>query len=175
MDVVTSGGQERAGEPVELRSQASAEEIREALDATRKLRTSPWFYRLFALLGAALIAGRGASADGGARVAIMVLAAAYLLYASLHLPRQLRGPSRLPSRRTVVGADGVTRVLSEDGKDITTPWARVPRWRETPGTFVLLNGSWPGMCVLVLPKRAVVGDGGVERLRALLGRHSTEK
>ncbi|SDN20946.1 hypothetical protein SAMN04487981_10475 [Streptomyces sp. cf386] len=46
-------------------------------------------------------------------------------------------------------------------------------YRETAGHFVLLSRDPNIMCLDVLPKRGVHEDGDLDRLRAVLDRHTT--
>ncbi|MEV1006370.1 YcxB family protein [Streptomyces sp. NPDC049881] len=159
---------------VELRSRATPEEIRAALDATRRLRTSPWVFRLFVLVVAVLIAFRAVGTGDGVNVPVLVVGAVYLLYGLLFLPKLLRGPFNAAVKRTVIDGDGIVRTLEKGDRKVTLPWAKAPRWHETPHAFVLLSGGRLTACLMVLPKRTLRTADGTDRLRALLTAHSRQ-
>lgn len=73
--------------------------------------------------------------------------------------------------RATVSDAGLT--CSSDHTTLIQKWSVIQGYRETAGHFVLLSRDPNIMCLDVLPKRAVREPGDVDRLRALLDRHTT--
>ncbi|MDQ8703363.1 YcxB family protein [Streptomyces sp. LHD-70] len=72
--------------------------------------------------------------------------------------------------RTTVSAQGLS--CSTDYSTLTQKWSMLRGYRETADHFVLLSRDPNIMCLDVLPKRGVRSPEDVDRLRALLDRHS---
>lgn len=72
--------------------------------------------------------------------------------------------------RTVVSTAGFT--TSTDHSTLIQKWSVLQGYRETPGHFVLLSRDPSILCLEVLPKRGLSTPDDVDRLRALLDRHS---
>ncbi|KKD07728.1 hypothetical protein TN53_12345 [Streptomyces sp. WM6386] len=72
--------------------------------------------------------------------------------------------------RTAVSDVGIT--TANDHSTLIQKWSVLQGYRETPGHFVLLSRDPNIMCLEVLPKRGLSTADDVERLRALLDRHS---
>ncbi|MFF7446693.1 MULTISPECIES: YcxB family protein [unclassified Streptomyces] len=72
--------------------------------------------------------------------------------------------------RTTVSGAGLT--TSNDHSTLIQKWSVLQGYRETPGHFVLLSRDPNVLCLEVLPKRGLSGAEDVDRLRALLDRHS---
>ncbi|MER5891825.1 YcxB family protein [Streptomyces sp. NPDC001876] len=70
-----------------------------------------------------------------------------------------------------VSPDGIT--CRNDHSTLAQKWSLFQGYRETAGHFVLLSRDPNIMCLDVLPKQAVQGAGGIDRLRALLDEHTT--
>lgn len=73
--------------------------------------------------------------------------------------------------RTTVSPAGIT--TSSDHSTLIQKWSVLQGYWETPGHFVLLSRDPNILCIEVLPKHALSTADGVDRLRALLDRHTT--
>ncbi|MFC8126520.1 YcxB family protein [Streptomyces sp. NPDC057302] len=73
--------------------------------------------------------------------------------------------------RTTVSSAGIT--TSGDHSTLIQKWSVLQGYRETPGHFVLLSRDPNILCVEVLPKHGLSTADDVDRLRALLDRHTT--
>nr|BFD88207.1 hypothetical protein StreXyl84_76080 [Streptomyces sp. Xyl84] len=73
--------------------------------------------------------------------------------------------------RTTVSPAGIT--ARSDYSTLIQKWAVLRGYRETRGHFVLLSRDPSIMCLEVLPKHALSAAEDVDRLRALLDRHTT--
>lgn len=73
--------------------------------------------------------------------------------------------------RTVVSAAGIT--TSSDHSTLIQKWSVLQGYRETRGHFVLLSRDPNIMYIEVIPKHGLSTPDDVDRLRALLDRHST--
>ncbi|MEV7003814.1 YcxB family protein [Streptomyces sp. NPDC093982] len=73
--------------------------------------------------------------------------------------------------RTVVSPAGIT--TSSDHSTLIQKWSVLQGYRETRGHFVLLSRDPNILCLEVLPKHGLSTADDVDRLRALLDRHST--
>ncbi|QGV80728.1 YcxB family protein [Streptomyces ficellus] len=118
-----------------------------------------------------LTSPKGPSMGGTALcVAALVLAAGlYLLVPGLQGQQVHRMYATQGEFRVVVDDEGV-RQFSRD-LDMTYRWPALPRYTETGDLFVLLTGDRHGIGLVILPKRAVAGPDGADRLRAVLDRN----
>ncbi|GAA5023524.1 YcxB family protein [Streptomyces siamensis] len=73
--------------------------------------------------------------------------------------------------RTTVSSAGIT--TSSDHGTLIQKWSVLQGYRETRGHFVLLSRDPNIMCLEVLPKHGLSTPDDVDRLRALLDRHTT--
>ncbi|MFC8256810.1 YcxB family protein [Streptomyces sp. NPDC057291] len=73
--------------------------------------------------------------------------------------------------RTTVSPAGIT--TSSDHSTLIQKWSVLQGYRETRGHFVLLSRDPNIMCLEVLPKHGLSTPDDVDRLRALLDRHTT--
>ncbi|MHB9847737.1 YcxB family protein [Streptomyces sp. Tue6028] len=73
--------------------------------------------------------------------------------------------------RTTVSPAGIS--TSSDHGTLTQKWSVLQGYRETRGHFVLLSRDPNIMCLEVLPKHGLSTPDDVDRLRALLDRHTT--
>ncbi|MFI8293696.1 YcxB family protein [Streptomyces sp. NPDC085614] len=73
--------------------------------------------------------------------------------------------------RATVSAAGMT--CRSDHSTLVQKWTVFQGYRETADHFVLVSRDPNIMCLDVLPKRGVRDAGDVDRLRALLERHTT--
>lgn len=73
--------------------------------------------------------------------------------------------------RATVSPAGIT--CRSDHSTLIQKWSVFQGYRETAGHFVLLSRDPNIMCLDVLPKRGVHDDGDLDRLRAILDRHTT--
>ncbi|MET7493849.1 YcxB family protein [Streptomyces sp900116325] len=73
--------------------------------------------------------------------------------------------------RTTVSPAGIT--TSSDHSTLIQKWSVLQGYRETRGHFVLLSRDPNIMCLEVLPKHGLSTADDVDRLRALLDRHTT--
>ncbi|MFI9617183.1 YcxB family protein [Streptomyces sp. NPDC052023] len=73
--------------------------------------------------------------------------------------------------RTTVSPAGIT--TSSDHSTLIQKWSVLQGYRETHAHFVLLSRDPNIMCLEVLPKHGLSTVDDVDRLRALLDRHST--
>jgi hypothetical protein len=73
--------------------------------------------------------------------------------------------------RVTVSPAGIT--CRSDHSTLVQKWSVFQGYRETAGHFVLLSRDPNIMCLDVLPKRGVQEAGDVDRLRAVLDRHTT--
>ncbi|MGW8885837.1 YcxB family protein [Streptomyces sp. NPDC055749] len=73
--------------------------------------------------------------------------------------------------RATVSPAGIT--CRNDHSTLVQKWSVFQGYRETAGHFVLLSRDPNIMCLDVLPKRGVHEPGDLDRLRAVLDRHTT--
>ncbi|MFF8292374.1 YcxB family protein [Streptomyces sp. NPDC016309] len=120
------------------------------------------------------LTGPNGPSVGGALLCLVVLLfvlGVYLLVPGLQGQQVHRMYATQGEYRVVVDDDGV-RQSSRD-LDMTYRWPALPRYTETAELFVLLTGDRHGVGMAILPKRAVDGPDGADRLRAILDRHIT--
>ncbi|WP_149183196.1 YcxB family protein [Streptomyces sp. TRM49041] len=168
-------------EVVELVHQPTAEDAAEMLrarmrrtSAGRRLRWLLWPSGVAgALLAAALIAGPGTSHPAVTAGLCGLSGAAFgLLFLSPRLQaRQIHRLAEPHGEHHAVVDDSGVRWTTQ-AQEVSSTWRALPRYTETPRLFVLFSGDRAGLGVACLPKRALTGPGGVDRLRAILDRNT---
>ncbi|MEU1037133.1 YcxB family protein [Streptomyces sp. NPDC005551] len=92
-------------------------------------------------------------------------------YTRLQAAQVQRIVGRQGEYRTTVSPAGIT--TSSDHSTLIQKWSVLQGYRETRGHFVLLSRDPNIMCLEVLPKHGLSTAADVDRLRALLDRHTT--
>jgi hypothetical protein len=164
------------GESVELVYRATAGEFREALRASENASAAGrWGRRLLVasavlgvLVGAVPVA-LGGSADPKVPVMLGAAVLGLVVLPWLRARHLQRCAAARGEYRTVVDGWGVT-VTTEQGSDLAR-WARMARYAETPGSFVLLGAGSYAPASILLPKRGAPTPADVDRLRSILDRN----
>lgn len=113
--------------------------------------------------------GRG-SADVVSTVALLFVVLVLGGYPRLQAAHVQKTVGWQGEYRATVSPAGLT--CGSDHSTVVQKWSVVRGYRETAGHFVLLSRDPGIMCLDVLPKRGLAGPGDVDRLRAVLDRHT---
>ncbi|MFD0506403.1 YcxB family protein [Streptomyces chiangmaiensis] len=153
------------------RDYATALRARAGASRAGKLRKVAFVCVLFALFMETLLALTGSHVDRGL-VGWMALVVVLLLLQPWMQGRQLfRFAQRQGTFRASVADTGLT--VTTDNSTVNVNWTMQPRYRETPGLFVLLSADKNATGLTILPKRGAQHPADVDRLRAILDQHLT--